>query len=158
MAERTVPTQSFMDAALEEARVAAQAGEVPIGCVVVCDGEVIAQSGNRTLSERDPTAHAEMVAIRRAAEALGGDLVRAHPAPLLRRRGSQGRRGRKWRALFLGADLPASAGNLWRHRRNRSGVLVARLFFRPAVTRSPTRARATSSPPPQAGQGVDRAR
>src|SRR5215475_15642867 len=73
MAERTVPTQSFMDAALEEARVAAQAGEVPIGCVVVCDGEVIAQSGNRTLSERDPTAHAEMVAIRRAAEALGSE-------------------------------------------------------------------------------------
>src|SRR5499425_3897686 len=68
-----MPTQSFMDAALEEARVAAQAGEVPIGCVVVCDGEVIAQSGNRTLSERDPTAHAEMVAIRRAAEALGSE-------------------------------------------------------------------------------------
>jgi tRNA(adenine34) deaminase len=73
MAERTVPTQSFMDAALEEARVAAEAGEVPIGCVIVCDGEVIAQSGNRTLAERDPTAHAEMVAIRRAAEALGSE-------------------------------------------------------------------------------------
>ena len=62
-----------MDLALEEARVAAQAGEVPIGCVLVCDGEVIAQSGNRTLAERDPTAHAEMVAIRRAAEALGSE-------------------------------------------------------------------------------------
>ena len=73
MAERTVPTQSFMDAALEEARVAGEAGEVPIGCVIVCDGEVIAQSGNRTLGERDPTAHAEMVAIRRAAEALGSE-------------------------------------------------------------------------------------
>src|SRR5213594_4459057 len=69
----TGPSQSFMDLALEQARVAAQAGEVPIGCVLVCDGEVIAQSGNRTLAERDPTAHAEMVAIRRAAEALGSE-------------------------------------------------------------------------------------
>ena len=66
-------TQTFMDLALEEARVAAEAGEVPIGCVIVCDEEVIAQSGNRTLAERDPTAHAEMVAIRRAAEALGSE-------------------------------------------------------------------------------------
>jgi len=73
MAERTVPTQSFMDAALEEARVAGEAGEVPIGCVIVCDGEVIAQSGNRTLAERDPTAHAELIAIRAAATALGSE-------------------------------------------------------------------------------------
>ncbi len=69
-------TQTFMDLALEEARVAAEAGEVPIGCVIVCDEEVIAQSGNRTLAERDPTAHAEMVAIRRAAEALGSARIR----------------------------------------------------------------------------------
>jgi tRNA(adenine34) deaminase len=68
-----MPTQSFMDIALEEARTAAQAGEVPIGCVIVCDGDVIAQAGNRTLADRDPTAHAEMVAIRRAAEALGSE-------------------------------------------------------------------------------------
>jgi len=73
MAETTVPTQSFMDAALEEASVAGEAGEVPIGCVIVCDGDVIAQAGNRTLADRDPTAHAEMVAIRRAAEALGSE-------------------------------------------------------------------------------------
>src|SRR5262244_2967633 len=64
---------TFMELALDEAYAARDAGEVPIGCVVVCDGEVIAQSGNRTLSERDPTAHAEMVAIRRAAEALGSE-------------------------------------------------------------------------------------
>jgi tRNA(adenine34) deaminase len=61
---------SFMDLALAEARAAAAAGEVPIGCVIVRDGEVIAQAGNRTLAERDPTAHCEMLAIRRAAEAL----------------------------------------------------------------------------------------
>ena len=60
-----------MELALDEAHAAADAGEVPIGCVIVCDGDLIAQSGNRTLADRDPTAHAEMVAIRRAAEALG---------------------------------------------------------------------------------------
>src|SRR6266550_218935 len=65
--------QSFMDVALAEAHAAADAGEVPIGCVIVCDGDVIAQAGNRTLADRDPTAHAEMVAIRRAAEALGSE-------------------------------------------------------------------------------------
>ena len=68
-----MPTDSFMDAALAEARLAAAAGEVPIGCVIVCDGDVIAQSGNRTLADRDPTAHAELVAIRQAAEALGSE-------------------------------------------------------------------------------------
>ena len=66
-------TQSFMDMALEEAHAAADAGEVPIGCVIVYDGDVVAQAGNRTLADRDPTAHAEMVAIRRAAEALGSE-------------------------------------------------------------------------------------
>src|SRR5205809_5395768 len=65
--------QSFMDVALAEAHAAADAGEVPIGWVIVCDGDVIAQAGNRTLADRDPTAHAEMVAIRRAAEALGSE-------------------------------------------------------------------------------------
>ena len=62
-----------MELALDEAYAAADAGEVPIGCVIVCDGDLIAQAGNRTLAERDPTAHAEMVAIRRAAEALGSE-------------------------------------------------------------------------------------
>ena len=64
---------SFMDLALDEAHAAGEAGEVPIGCVIVCDGDLIAQTGNRTLADRDPTAHAEMVAIRRAAEALGSE-------------------------------------------------------------------------------------
>src|SRR6266480_4851644 len=65
--------QSFMDVALAEAHAAADAGEVPIGCVIVCDGDLIAQAGNRTLADRDPTAHAEMVAIRQAAAALGSE-------------------------------------------------------------------------------------
>ncbi len=64
---------SFMSIALEEARAAKKRGEVPIGCVVVCDGKVIARAGNRTLAERDPTAHAELLVIRQAAAALGSE-------------------------------------------------------------------------------------
>ena len=66
-------TPSFMGLALEAAQKAAHAGEVPIGCVIVRDNEVIATAGNRTLAERDPTAHAEILAIRQAAEALGSE-------------------------------------------------------------------------------------
>jgi tRNA(adenine34) deaminase len=68
-----MPSPSFMDAALAQARAAAAAGEVPVGCVIVRDGAVIAQAGNRTLADRDPTAHCEMVAIRAAARALGSE-------------------------------------------------------------------------------------
>jgi tRNA(adenine34) deaminase len=64
---------SFMDMALAEARAAGEAGEVPVGCVVVCEGAVVARAGNRTLTERDPTAHAELVAIRPAAAVLGSE-------------------------------------------------------------------------------------
>jgi tRNA(adenine34) deaminase len=67
------PMTSFMDLALEEARAAAARGEVPVGCVVVRDGSVIARAGNRTLADRDPTAHAELLAIRGAAAALGSE-------------------------------------------------------------------------------------
>ena len=66
-------TQSFMDLALEEARAAQTAGEVPIGCVVVRGGSVIASAGNRTIADRDPTSHAEILAIRDAAHALGSE-------------------------------------------------------------------------------------
>ena len=62
-----------MDLALEEARKAQSAGEVPIGCVIVRDGTVIAAAGNRTLTDRDPTAHAEVLAIRAAAQKLGSE-------------------------------------------------------------------------------------
>ena len=68
-----MPRPSFMDMALAEARAAAAAGEVPVGCVIVRDGQVIARAGNRTLAERDPTAHCEMVAIRAAARALASE-------------------------------------------------------------------------------------
>jgi tRNA(adenine34) deaminase len=62
---------SFMDMALDEARKAQDRGEVPVGCVIVRDGAAIAACGNRTLADRDPTAHAELLAIRAAAQALG---------------------------------------------------------------------------------------
>ena len=64
---------SFMDEALVQARAAVAAGEVPIGCVIVRDGEIVARAFNRTLLDRDPTAHAEMLAIRAAATALGSE-------------------------------------------------------------------------------------
>jgi tRNA(adenine34) deaminase len=62
-----------MDDALAEARAAQAAGEVPVGAVIVRDGAVIARAGNRTLRDRDPTAHCEMLAIRAAAAALGSE-------------------------------------------------------------------------------------
>jgi tRNA(adenine34) deaminase len=65
--------RSFMELALDEAQTARAAGEVPIGCVIVRDGDLIAQAGNRTLADRDPTAHAEMLAIRQAAAQLGSE-------------------------------------------------------------------------------------
>src|SRR5262249_21163800 len=61
----------FMQQALEEARRAVTAGEVPIGAVVVHNATIIARSGNRTIRDGDPTAHAEIVVIREAACALG---------------------------------------------------------------------------------------
>ena len=62
-----------MELALEEAKAAAGRGEVPVGCVIVRNGTVLARTGNRTLAERDPTAHAELNAIRAAAAALNSE-------------------------------------------------------------------------------------
>jgi tRNA(adenine34) deaminase len=61
----------FMQLALEEARGAALAGEVPVGAVLVRDAQIVARSGNRTIRDTDPTAHAEIVVLREAARALG---------------------------------------------------------------------------------------
>ena len=66
-------TPSFMDLALKAAETAGKSGEVPIGCVIVRDNDVIAAAGNRTLTDRDPTARAEMLAIRLAAEVVGSE-------------------------------------------------------------------------------------
>ncbi len=64
---------SFMQMALEEARTARARGEVPVGCVIVRGAQVIARAGNRTLADKDPTAHAELIAIREAAAKLGSE-------------------------------------------------------------------------------------
>ena len=66
-------SSSFMDMALQDARAAGAGGEVPVGCVIVREGEVIARAGNRTLADRDPTAHAEMIVIRQAASKVGSE-------------------------------------------------------------------------------------
>jgi tRNA(adenine34) deaminase len=62
-----------MEAAFVQARAAGAAGEVPVGCVIVRAGELIAQAGNRVIADRDPTAHAEMLAIRQAALTIGNE-------------------------------------------------------------------------------------
>ena len=62
-----------MSIALEEARAAGARGEVPVGCVVVSDGTIVARAGNRTIADHDPTAHAELIAIRAAASTLGSE-------------------------------------------------------------------------------------
>jgi tRNA(adenine34) deaminase len=60
----------FMQEALAEARAAAAVGEVPIGAVLVRDRQILARSGNRTIRDNDPTAHAEIVVLREAARLL----------------------------------------------------------------------------------------
>ena len=116
-------------AAFEQARAAAAAGEVPVGAALTRNGEIIAAAGNRTLRDRDPTAHAEMLVIRRSlrrtrlgaarrlrslcdARALrhvrGCDFLRAHSPALLCGERSEGRRRRERAAVFLAADLPSS--------------------------------------------------
>ena len=61
----------WMREALAEARAAADAGEVPIGAVVVHEGKIVGHGQNRVLRDNDPTAHAEIIAMREAAQALG---------------------------------------------------------------------------------------
>ncbi len=68
---RGMKAPSFMDLALKTAQQAGRAGEVPIGCVIVRNFEVIATGANRTLTDHDPTAHAEIVALRQAAATIG---------------------------------------------------------------------------------------
>lgn len=61
----------FMQEALAEARASAAAGEVPVGAVLIHDGKILARSGNHTIRDNDPTAHAEIVVLREAARFLG---------------------------------------------------------------------------------------
>ncbi len=66
------PDEYFMKKALEEARIAFDAGEIPVGCVVVCNNRIVARAHNLTETLNDVTAHAEMQAITAAANMLGG--------------------------------------------------------------------------------------
>ncbi len=67
----TGPDELWMEEALRAAQRALEAGEVPVGAVVVCEGRIIARGWNRNIGDSDPTAHAEIVALREAAAAVG---------------------------------------------------------------------------------------
>lgn len=106
--------RSFMDLALKEARMAGARGEVPVGAVVVSlQGDVLAQAGNRTRELSDPTAHAEMLALRAACRALGKErlvgcdlYVTLEPCPMCAAAISNARIAR----LYYGAGDPKSGG------------------------------------------------
>ncbi|MFI5089921.1 MAG: tRNA adenosine(34) deaminase TadA [Terriglobales bacterium] len=66
-----ISDELWMEEALREAKRAAVAGEVPVGAVVVCGESIVGRGGNRNLADNDPTAHAEIVALREAARAVG---------------------------------------------------------------------------------------
>ena len=104
---------SFMDQALEQARLAGARGEVPVGAVVVADGKVVAAQGNRTRERNDPTAHAEVLAIREACAAAGSERLVGHdlyvtlePCPMCATVISNARISR----LYYGAGDPKSGG------------------------------------------------
>ena len=109
----------YMRQALSEARLAAAAGEMPVGCVVVRDGQIIARAHNECEARRDATAHAELLAIRRASAACGDWrlngctlYVTLEPCPMCAGAIVQARVGR----LVYGAANPAQgcAGSLYR--------------------------------------------
>ena len=114
-----MPENVFMQAALSEARAAMEEGELPVGCVIVKDGAIIARGRNVRQMSNDPTGHAEIVAIRAAAQKLGDwrlndcDMyVTLEPCPMCAGAISQARVGR----LFFGAYDPAQgcAGSIYR--------------------------------------------
>ncbi|SDY21429.1 nucleoside deaminase [Citreimonas salinaria] len=104
---------SHMDRALDQARAAADRGEVPVGAVLVGPGGVLAVAGNRTRELNDPTAHAEMLVIRAACAALGQErltgcdlYVTLEPCAMCAAAIAAARIGR----LYYGADDPKSGG------------------------------------------------
>jgi len=105
--------RSYMDVALTEARAAAARGEVPVGAVIAGPDGIIAQAGNRTRELNDPTAHAEIAAIRAACAVLGQErltdydlYVTLEPCPMCAAAISNARIGR----LYYGASDPKSGG------------------------------------------------
>ena len=67
----TAPDELWMEEALRDAQRALESGEVPVGAVVVCDGKIVGRGWNRNIAASDPTAHAEIVALRQAGTTLG---------------------------------------------------------------------------------------
>ena len=111
--QRAMSFRTFMNVALAEARLAAERDEVPVGAVVVRDGQVIAEAGNRTRALNDPTAHAEILAIRAACAKLGQErlngcdlYVTLEPCPMCAAAISNARIAR----LYYGAGDPKSGG------------------------------------------------
>ena len=111
--------EAWMAEALHEAELAASEGEIPVGCVIVRDGQLVARGHNLREQTGDPTAHAEVVAIRRAAQALGcwklsgcTMYVTLEPCPMCAGAISQARISR----LIYGAGYPAygCAGSVYR--------------------------------------------
>lgn len=105
--------RSHMQTALDQARAAAARGEVPVGAVIAGPKGIIAQAGNRTREWNDPTAHAEIVAIRAACDALGQErlsgydlYVTLEPCPMCAAAISNARIGR----LYYAAADPKSGG------------------------------------------------
>ena len=106
--------RSFMSLALDEARAAGARGEVPVGAVVVAPGGVVvARAGNRTRELSDPTAHAEVLAIRAACAAAGSERIGGHdlyvtlePCPMCAAAISAARVAR----VYYGAADPKSGG------------------------------------------------
>jgi tRNA(adenine34) deaminase len=113
MKEQREGFRSFMAAALDEARAAAKRGEVPVGAVVVRGGEIVSRAGNRTRELSDPTAHAEILAIREACRVAGSERLGDHdlyvtlePCPMCAAAISAARVAR----LYYGAADPKSGG------------------------------------------------
>ena len=105
--------RSYMNIALDEARAAAARGEVPVGACVVIGGVVVAQAGNRTREMSDPTAHAEILAIRAACRLAGSErigeadlYVTLEPCPMCAAAISAARVAR----VYYGAADPKSGG------------------------------------------------
>ena len=147
---RGTKAPSFMGLALKTAENAGKSGEVPIGCVVVRDHEVIATAGNRTLTDQDPTAHAEIFGDpasrqdhrQRAAGGLRSlrhagalhdvrrrDLVCAHPAAVLRRGRPKGRRCR-FRGTILASPTCHHVPEIYSAVGENESANLLREFFR----------------------------
>jgi tRNA(adenine34) deaminase len=108
-----MPAHDIMSIALQEARNAALRGEVPVGAVVVRDGEVLAQAGNRTRELHDPSAHAEILALRAAGARINSERlidcdlwVTLEPCPMCASAISFAR----IRRLYFGTDDPKGGG------------------------------------------------